>query len=493
MNFLSHLALDFIRYFFSQQVNLYIVREMHHQIWDNCLRIIKDNVKNETFKAFFEPIKPISVKQNILTLEVPTSFFYEYIEEHYVDLLKKVIRRELGPEAKLEYSIPVGKSSTHHHNTVIPGRNGQVPVNQPVHIHEEKWNPFTFPGLQPVNIPSQLNFEYSFSNFVEGECNRLARSAGLAVADKPGETAFNPLFLYGESGLGKTHLAQAIGIKVKEQKPEKTVLYVNATKFTTQFTDAVRKNETINFLHFYQCIDVLIIDDVQEFVNKQKTQSTFFEIFNHLQQRGKQLILTSDKPPVELQGIIDQRLLSRFKWGLTTELQTPGYQTRLAILKHRAYRDGIELSDDVLEYVAKNITTNVRELEGVLIGLLAQATLNKKAITLELAQSTIEKLIKRPKRELSVDYILQAVSDYYQIDVNHVLSSSRKREIVQVRQVAMYFSKQFTKTSLKTIGAQLGKKDHATVLHACRTINDLMATDRRFKTQIEELEVKLCN
>jgi chromosomal replication initiator protein len=451
-------------------------------------------LKSETYKAFFEPIKPVSVKQNVLTLEVPTPFFYEYIEEHYVDLLKKIIRKELGPDAKLEYSIPVGKNTGQYRNTIIPGSNGSRNfVNPPAQVPVEPSirNPFIVPGLKKLDIPSQLNFEYSFSNFVEGECNRLARSAGLAVADKPGGTAFNPLFLYGESGLGKTHLAQAIGIMVKEQMPDKTVLYVNATKFTTQFTDARLKNDINNFLHFYQCIDVLIIDDVQEFISKQKTQSTFFEIFNHLHQRGKQLILTSDKPPVDLQGIIDQRLLSRFKWGLSTELQVPGYQTRLSILKHRAYRDGIELSDDVLEYVAKNIVNNVRELEGVLVGLLAQATLNKKAITLELAQSTIEKLIKHTKRELSIDYILQTVSDYFHIDENSVLSNTRKREIVQARQVAMYFAKQLTKTSLKSIGAQLGKKDHATVLHACRTVNDLMETDRQFKLQMEQLEGKL--
>ena len=464
---------------------------MHQQIWNSCLRVIKDNLKSETYKAFFEPIKPIRVKQNILTIEVPTSFFYEYIEEHYVDLLKKVIRKELGPDAKLEYSIPVGKNSGQGRNTVIPGSNGSRNfVNTPIQVPVEPSirNPFIVPGLKKLDIPSQLNFEYSFSNFIEGECNRLARSAGLAVAEKPGGTAFNPLFLYGESGLGKTHLAQAIGIKVKELMPDKTVLYLNATKFTSQFVDARLKNDINNFLHFYQCIDVLIIDDVQEFISKQRTQSTFFEIFNHLHLRGKQIILTSDKPPVELQGVIDQRLLSRFKWGLSTELQAPGYQTRLAILKHRAYRDGIELSDDVLEYVSKNIVDNVRELEGVLVGLLAQATLNKKAITLELAQSTIEKLIKHSKRDLTVNYILQVVSDYFHIEENNVLSNTRKREIVQARQVAMYFSKQLTKASLKSIGSQLGKKDHATVLHACRTVNDLMETDRRFKGQMEELE-----
>ena len=461
---------------------------MHQQIWNNCLRVIKDNLKTETYQAFFEPIKPVSVKQNVLTLEVPTQFFYEYIEGHYVDLLKKTIRKELGPDAKLEYSIPVGKKS----GTIIPSINtnsiGNPPVQYPAGTSIR--NPFIVPGLKKLDIPTQLNFEYSFFNFVEGDCNRLARSAGLSIADKPGDNPFNPLFLYGESGLGKTHLAQAIGIRVKERMPEKTVLYLNATKFTTQFTDARLKNDINNFLHFYQCIDVLILDDVQEFVSKQKTQSTFFEIFNHLHLQKKQLILTSDKPPVELQGIIDERLLSRFKWGLIADLQKPGYMTRLEILKHRAYRDGIRLPDDVLEFVAKNIVNNIRELEGALVGLLAQATLNKKAITLELAQQTVEKLIKHTHRNVSIEYILQVVADYFRIDENSILSNTRKREIVQVRQVAMFFAKQLTKMSLKSIGLRLGKKDHATVLHAINTVNNLIETDRCFKMQIEELEGK---
>ena len=461
---------------------------MHQQIWNNCLRVIKDNLKTETYQAFFEPIKPISVKQNVLTLEVPTQFFYEYIEEHYVDLLKKTIRKEIGPDAKLEYSIPVGKRNSTVIPSTKPGNIGNPPVQHPGEPAIR--NPFIVPGLRKLDIPTQLNFEYSFSNFVEGECNRLARTAGWTVANKPGDNPFNPLFLYGESGLGKTHLAQAIGIKVKEQTPNKTVLYLNATKFTTQFTDARLKNDINNFLHFYQCIDVLIIDDVQEFYSKQKTQSTFFEIFNHLHQQKKQLILTSDKPPVELQGIIDERLLSRFKWGLITELQKPGYMTRLEILKQRAYRDGIELPNEVLEFVAKNIVNNVRELEGALVGLLAQATLNKKAITLELAQSTVEKIIKHTQRNISIEYILQVVSEYFHIDENSIMSHSRKREIVQVRQVAMYFANQLTKLSLKSIGSRLGKKDHATVLHAINTVNDLKETDRRFKMQIEELEGK---
>jgi len=469
---------------------------MHQKIWDNCLRIIKDNLSNETYKAFFEPIKAVSVKQNILTLEVPTMYFYEYIEEHFVELLKKVIRRELGADAKLEYSVPTGKSGI---GTRLSGESRvRVPDNQFVKPPLEPIrDPFILPGLKPLNISPQLKAEYSFNNFIEGECNRLARSAGMAVAEKPGKTPYNPLFIYGNSGLGKTHLAQAIGIRVKEQYPHLVVLYVNATKFTTQYMEATassKKNKTNdinNFLHFYQCIDLLILDDVQEFVSRPGTQDIFFEIFNHLHQRGKQLILTSDKPPAELHEIIKDRLLSRFKWGLSTELERPGYQTRLEILKNRAYGNGVELPENVFDFLAKNIVNNVRELEGALASLLAQATLNKKAITLDLARDTIAKLVKYNRREVSVDQIIKTVSGYFHVDENCIRSKSRKREIVQARQVAMYFAKQLTKISLKGIGAQLGSKDHATVLHSCRTVSNLLETDRRFKMQVDELESKL--
>ena len=469
---------------------------MHQKIWDNCLRIIKDNLPFETYNAWFEPIRAVSVKQNILTLEVPTMYFYEYIEEHFVDLLKKVIRRELGADAKLEYSIITGKSGI---GTRLPGESRvRVPDNQLVKPPIEPIrDPFILPGLKPLNISPQLKAEYSFNNFIEGECNRLAYSAGLAVADKPGKTPYNPLFIYGSSGLGKTHLAQAIGIRVKEQYPHLVVLYVSATKFTTQFMEATaasKKNNTNdynNFLNFYQCIDLLIVDDIQEFVSKPGSQNIFFEIFNHLHQRGKQLILTSDKPPSELDEIIKERLLSRFKCGLSTELEKPGYQTRLEILKHRAYSNGVELPENVFDFLARNVINNVRELEGALASLLAQATLNKKAITLDLAQAAIEKLVKYNKREVSVDHILKVVSNYYQVDENCIKSKSRKREIVQARQVTMYFAKHLTRFSLKGIGAQLGNKDHATVVHSCRAVANLLETDRRFKLQVGELEAKI--
>jgi chromosomal replication initiator protein len=351
-------------------------------------------------------------------------------------------------------------------------------------------NPFIIPGLRKVTVDSQLNPTFSFDNFVEGDCNRLARSAGFAVSKKPGETAFNPLLIYGGVGFGKTHLANAIGIEVKNNFPNKTVLYVGAEKFTNQFIDAVKNNSTNDFIHFYQMIDVLIIDDVQFLGGKEKTQDVFFHIFNHLHQNKKQLILTSDKPPVELQGI-EQRLLSRFKWGLSADLQSPGLETRIAILEKKAYIDGTELPRDVIEYLAYSITTNVRELEGAYITLNAQATHNKKQITLELARQMIDKFVKNTAREVSIDYIQKVVCDYFQLPIDVMKSKTRKREVVQARQIAMYFSKNLTKASLASIGMHCGGKDHATVLHACRTVNNLMETDKRFKAYIEELSKKI--
>ena len=474
------------------------MNNLHQDVWQNCLKIIKDNVPSISYRTWFEPIVPIRIDSNILTIQVPSPFFYEYLEEQYIDILRKTLRKELGPDAKLEYNVVMENSQfdqSKPYTIKIPTRNKTDLKNRPFSLPLEPEsssikNPFIIPGIRKLHVDPRLNSDNSFQNFIEGECNRLARSAGFAVANKPGGTAFNPLLLYGNSGLGKTHLAQAIGILVKEKFPEKIVLYVNANKFQTQFVESVRNNNKNDFLHFYQMIDLLILDDVQEFAGKTKTQDTFFHIFNHLHQSGKQLILTSDKPPVELQGL-EQRLLSRFKWGLSADLQSPGFDTRIAILKKKAYNDGIELDDEVLEYVATHITNNVRELEGALISLLAQSTLNKKEITINLAKEMIDKLIKNSRREISIDYIQKIVCDYYNIPINLIQSKTRKREIVQARQVAMFFSKSLTKSSLATIGTQIGGKDHATVLHACKTVNNLIDTDKQFRLQIQDIEKKL--
>jgi len=412
--------------------------------------------------------------------------------------LRKTIKKELGTEGKLEYSI-IMENSVHNpkpYTVKIPTTNRQAlknePVSVPIDVNGEKGikNPFIIPGLKKVNIDSQLNPNYSFDNFIEGDCNRLARSAGYAVAKKPGGTAFNPLLIYGGVGLGKTHLVHAIGIEIKNNHPNKTVLYVSSEKFTHQFIDAVRNNNQNDFIHFYQMIDVLIIDDVQFFSGKEKTQDVFFHIFNHLHQSGKQLILTSDKAPVELQGM-EQRLLSRFKWGLSADLQNPGLETRIAILETKMYNEGLELPKEVVEYLAYSITTNIRELEGALISLLAQSSLNKKAVTLDLAKQMIDKFVKNTAREVSIDYIQKVVCDYFDLPIELLKSKTRKREVVQARQIAMFFAKKMTKSSLANIGMHCGGKDHATVLHACKTVNNLIETDKRFRSYITDLEKKI--
>ena len=464
-------------------------------VWDNCLEVIRDNVPYQSYRTWFEPIVPVKLDEKVLTIQVPSQFFFEWLEEHYISLLKKTVKKELGTEGRLEYQIIMenGYNSSKPYSVRVPTNSATTknrPVTMPMDLGRTDAirNPFIIPGLKKVKVESQLNANYNFDNFIEGDCNRLARSAGYAVANKPGGTAFNPLLLYGGVGLGKTHLAHAIGIEIKEKDPSKTVLYVSSEKFTHQFIDAVKNNSHNDFVHFYQMIDVLIMDDVQFLAGKDKTQDVFFHIFNHLHQNGKQLVLTSDKAPVEMQGV-EQRLLSRFKWGLAADLSSPELETRIAILRKKVYQDGIELPEEVLEYLAYSITTNIRELEGALISLLAQASLNKKSINLDLAKQMIDKFVKNTAREISIDYIQKVVSDYFDMPIELMKSKTRKREVVQARQIAMFYAKNMTKASLATIGAQCGGKDHATVLHAYRTVNNLI--DKQFRGYIADLDKKI--
>jgi chromosomal replication initiator protein len=471
---------------------------LHETKWENCLKIIKDNISLQAFKTWFAPIKPIKLENNVMTIQVPSHFFYEWLEEHYIGLLKKVIKKELGAEGKLEYNIVMENGNGQNnapHTVNIPASDKGSLRNAPVAVPLNKEaaairNPFVLPGLKKVNVESNLNPVFNFDNFVEGECNRLARSAGFAVANNPGGTAFNPLLIYGGIGLGKSHLAHAIGISIKEQFPNKTVLYVASEKFAHQFIDALRNNSINDFIHFYQMMDVLILDDVQFFSGKEKTQDVFFHIFNHLHQNGKQIILTSDKAPVDIVGM-EQRLLSRFKWGLSADLQNPDLETRIAILEKKLYGSGIELPQEVVQYLAYSINTNIRELEGALTSLLAQSSLNKKSIDMDLAKSMIDKFVKNTAKEVSIEYIQKVVCDYFDLPIEVMKSKTRKREVVQARQIAMYFSKKMTKSSLANIGAHCGGKDHATVLHACKTVNNLAETDKKFKSYLSELEKKL--
>jgi len=466
-------------------------------VWNNCLLFIEDNIQPQAYNTWFKPIIPIKVTDKVLSIQVPSKFFYEWLEEHYIKILKLALTKELGKDARLVYVIkmentfgnkaPFTEKIPSSNSSSVKSQNVETPFTS---FTSELKNPFVIPGIRNLQIESQLNPNYTFENFLEGDSNRLARSAGLAVANKPGGTSFNPLLIYGGVGLGKTHLVHAIGVNIKKRYPDKTVLYISAEKFTQQYIDSVKKNNRNDFIHFYQVIDILIVDDVQFLSGKSGTQDVFFHIFNHLHQNGKQVILTSDKAPIDMQDI-EQRLLSRFKWGLSAELQTPNFETRVSILKNKLFRDGVEIDNEVTEYVAKNINSNIRELEGAIISLIAQSSFNKVEITLSLAKDAINKFVKNNRREVSIDYIQKVVSDYFQMDIETLQSKTRKRHIVQARQIAMYFAKKFTKASLASIGTQIGRRDHATVLHACKTVDNLSFTDKQFRKYVEDLNQRL--
>ncbi len=466
----------------------------HVEIWNNCLSVIKDNVTEEAYKTWFEPIVPVSLENNLFILQVPSPFFAEFLDEHHLNLLKPVIKRFAGEKVKLAYKLPVDSSASNGTMTV-PSSNRSVPKNPigqppPQRLSDGPINPFVIPGLKKLQIDSQLNENYTFDNFIEGDCNRLARSAGMKIAKEPGKTAFNPLVIYSGTGLGKTHLCHAIGLETKRLHPEKTVLYVQAEQLSTQYVTANKNNNRPDFINFYQMIDVLIIDDIQFLAGKAGTQDVFFHIFNHLQQNNKQIVITSDKFPSELQGMED-RLLSRFKWGLAADLQAPDLPTRTSIIREKLYDNGITFPDEVVQYIASNVRNNIRELEGVMNSLMAQSLLNKRAVTLEMAQQIIDRFVRNTVKEVSVEYIINIVCEYFKISPEQMALKTRKRQVVQARQIAMYLAKKYSNASLAAIGQQCGKKDHATVHHACKTIANQLETDKQFKVMFADIEKKI--
>ena len=468
----------------------------HVEIWDKCLSVIKDNTEPQSFATWFKPIVPLSLDEEnkVLTILVPTYFFYEWLEEKYIDLLRMTIKRFLGPEAKLNYRIEA--DSTDKSFTIeMPGSNRNNPKNPigrpaPEKLSEGPINPFVIPGLQKRQIDSQLNENYTFDNFIEGECNRVARQCGLEVARRPGGTAYHPLLIYSGTGLGKTHLCHAIGLEAKRLHPDLTVLYVQAEQLYNQYFTATKNNNRVDFIHFYQMIDVLIIDDIQFLAGKTGTQEVFFQIFNYLHQNNRQIVITSDKFPSDLQNI-ETRLLSRFKWGLTADLQIPDVATRTAIIREKLYINGITLPEEVIQHLATNLRTSVRELEGVMISLMAQSSINKKAITIDMTQQIIDRFVRNSVKELSVEYIINVVCDYFKISADQLALKTRKQQVVQARQIAMYLAKKYSNTSLAAIGKQCGNKDHATVHHACKTISDRLETDKQFKSMMAEIEKKI--
>ena len=486
------------------------------QLWTQCLNSIRGEVNPQAFKTWFEPIRALHLEGKVLTIQVPNRFFYEWIEEHYIDVLGRALWKYLGHDGQLRYNIakelslpkqespsppsPPNDLSKHFGQIPLPRQHTQSYSNRNYNNYpsnkdqsqakNQMVNPFVIPGLQKPKVEPQLNPEYTFENFIEGDCNRLARSAGMAISKRPGQTAFNPLVIYGNVGLGKTHLAHAVGNTVHRNHPEKTVLYVSCEQFTNQFIEALRNNAVAGFANFYQNIDLLIVDDIQFLSEKIKTQDIFFHIFNNLHQSGRQLIITSDRPPKELKGI-EERLISRFKWGLSADLQQPSIETRMAIIQSKMQQDGVDLPYEVAEFISRSVCSNIREIEGILISMLAEAALNQREIDLALAKDVVEKFLNEPEEELSLTYIQQAVAEHYVVPLQDLIGKGRTKNIALARQVAMYLCKTLSKKSLKQIGQAFGGRDHSTVLHACRAIEQLMDNDQGFKALVYEIKMRV--
>ena len=453
----------------------------HVGLWNRCLEIIRDNVPEQTYKTWFLPIIPLKYEDKTLVVQVPSQFFYEFLEDKFVDLLRKTLYKVIGEGTKLMYNVMVDKSS----RKTVDLESTQRTIIPQKQVMDKRIPQIPVPELDP-----HLNPEYNFETFIEGYSNKLSRSVAEAVALNPAKTIFNPLFLYGASGVGKTHLANAIGTKIKELYPEKRVLYVSAHLFQVQYTDSVRNNTTNDFINFYQTIDILIIDDIQEFAGVTKTQNTFFHIFNHLHQSNKQLVLTCDRPPVELVGMVS-RLLTRFKWGLTAEVERPDYELRYDILMSKVRRDGLSISEEVIDYIARNVTDNVRDLEGVIVSLMVRSSVLKKEISIDMADQVLAASVKMTQKQITIDSIKEAVCGYYGLETSRLLERTRKREVVVARQMSMYLAKKYTTLSLAGIGDVLGKKDHATVLHACKTISEQVGVDKKLRSDLEEIEQRI--
>jgi chromosomal replication initiator protein len=445
-------------------------------VWKECLRVIKDNVTQMTYNTWFLPIKPLDIVDSTLKVQLPSQFFWEWIDEHFNTLISKTIHEVLGPNAKLAYIISEEKELLE--NSSLDKFEIKAPIT-PVSTIKPKPDFETF-----------LNPRYTFEKFIKGEGNQLARAAASAISDNPGGTSFNPFFIYGGVGLGKTHLIQAIGNKILENFPQKKVIYLSSDIFTVEFVEAIQSNKVNEFSNFYRNMDVLILDDIQFLIGKEKTQDLFFQIFNILHQSRKQIILSSDKPPKDLKGL-DDRLISRFQWGLTADIQPPDLETRTAILKKKAEDYGMDISHDILEYIATNIISNIRELEGCLIKLLANASLNSKVINLELAKKTVKEIATDRKVNITIENITKTVCNYLKVDENKIRDKTRKKEVVLARQVAMYLSKELTKSSLKTIGLNFGGRDHSTVIHSCSSIEELKLTDSSLKDMIDNLRTQI--
>ena len=464
--------------------------ESYTGLWNKCLDIIKDNINEKAFHTWFMPIKPVKFLAENFTIQVPSQFFYEYLEEHYADLIHATLSRITGKSVVLNYRVIVDNSSSRKGHTILPSEKPALKNDAKNILSNLNKSPNSLVPQATYEWNPNLNSRFGFHNFFEGPSNILARRVGESVADNPGKTAFNPLFIFGGSGVGKTHLCHAIGNRILEQKPDKKVVYISSHLFQVQFTDASRNNTSNDFINFYQSADVLIVDDIQDLAGKEKTQNAYFHIFNHLHMLGKQIILTSDKPPVDLKGL-EERLITRFKWGMTAELQKPDLELRKKILTYKIKHDGLDISTDIVNFIAENVTDHVRDLEGIITSLVAHSLVYNRNVDIELARRVVEKTVKIEKKQITLEKIQDIVSNYFNIDLKDIHSKSRKREIVQARQVTMFLSKKYTDFSYSRIGCLIGKRDHATVLHACRTIQDNLDIDKMFRITMKDIEALL--
>lgn len=453
------------------------------ELWEKCQRKFRDNLSVEQYDSWFKPLTMLSYSDNVLHIAVPSPFYKEHIETNYLQLLRTVLRYVYGDGIKLYYHYQVVKDQQ---DTSVA--ESESNPSTAIKRNTSAANPFNR-DKQAEEIDSQLNPRYNFANYCAGDCNRLADTIGRAIAAHPKQQTYNPLFVFGPPGVGKTHLVQAIGIGIKETNPRARVLYVTARLFESQYTAANARGKINDFIAFYQGIDVLIIDDIQDFIGKPGTQRTFFHIFNHLHLNSKQLIMTSDVRPSEMDNM-EERLLSRFKWGMTCELFRPEYEVRVRVLRHHAEQEGLSLSDDVIEYIAQNVTTSFRELEGIVASLLAHATAKNCDIDVKLAEEVVANVVKIRSHTVNFEIIAQQVSAYYNIDPDALFTRSRKREINDARQMVMYVTKKLTTLPLTAIGARLSRS-HATVLHAVNNIENRLSTESTLRADLCEIESAL--
>lgn len=455
-------------------------------LWDNCLALIRENVSEQHYNTWFKPIVFESYKPATKTLlvRVPSTFFYEYLEANFVDLLSKVLHQNFGDGIRLTYRVVVVKDA--------PGGTTPLPLDKEdaSDISPKLRDPEQNAGAQEAqteDIETQLDPKLTFNNYMEGESNKLPRSVGLSIAEHPNTTQFNPMFIYGPSGSGKTHLVNAIGVKAKQMYPQKRVLYVSARLFQTQYTDAILHNSSNDFINFYQSIDILIVDDIQDWAGKAKTLNTFFHIFNHLFRNGKRIILASDRPPVDLQDVPD-RLLTRFSCGLVAELEKPNIQLCVDILSNKIRRDGLKISKDVITFIAQTCNGSVRDLQGAINGLLAYSIVYNSNIDIRLAERVIKRAVKVDDKPLIIDDIVEKVCTHYNVTTAAVNSKSRKREYVVARQVTMYLAQKYTKMPASRIGKLVGNRDHSTVIHSCSKVEERLKIDHEFSDEIMSIE-----